>query len=158
MRPVEGTARDFRSVSDSESDEDSDEASEDEASPAAGFAATFLVIGGMASVSLSESEEEDEEDDSDAARLLRFLFRFLGAAGFAGGGAMKITWRFGRKKFGWGFRSLVDDIYPRLEGLILQDKYISTIEGQNVGYNTKLRIQRCYILKGPILSDYKLSQ
>lgn len=112
MRPVEGTARDFRSVSDSESDEDSDEASEDEASPTAGFAATFLVIGGMASVSLSESEEEDEEDDSDAARLLRFLFRFLGAAGFAAGGAMKITWRFGRRNLAGDFDRLLMTFIP----------------------------------------------
>lgn len=41
--------------------------------------------GGSLSEPLSDSDDEEDEDDEAAARLLRFLLRFLGAMGFPGG-------------------------------------------------------------------------
>lgn len=80
FKDTEGCTFCIGSVSESEdSDEDSDEDSSTGIFEGAGL---IEFIGD----STSEAEDDSEDDsEDDAARLLRFLFLFLGTAGFAAG-------------------------------------------------------------------------
>jgi len=69
--------------SESES-EDSDEDSDDDSSNGAFKGAGLLEFAGD-SASESEDDDSDEDSEDDAARLLRFLFLFLGTAGCVAG-------------------------------------------------------------------------
>ena len=43
------------------------------------------------SESVAESDDDEDNEDVDAARLFRFLWRFLGAVGFTEGGGIVTT-------------------------------------------------------------------